>query len=212
MNLGVLALIAVSLSGCDLDLDACFRDCTLKDDDDEGRLGESRYQYTPFAAEEEFPTPDPAKLRADLAYMKQKLLDAIAAEAEEKRQYETELAVFVDSPATTEEQVTPRDSPLGPSRKPSDPIPMVNSPLFENNAELKRLRLAKRFSPPSFDAEQHMKSSHVDYFVSTLRLPTGRPATIEENSGDTDDEKEEEEIDTKPVNTAEDELLFGEIE
>jgi hypothetical protein len=210
MNLGVFALITVSLYGCDLDFVDCCRDCT-RDDDDEDRLGQSRYRYTPFLEEEEIASSNPDRLRADLEYMNQKLLSAMATEEREKRQREARVSVFEDSPMTTEEEVTPRESPAGLPRKSSDPIPMMKSPLFEEDYnELKRLRLARRFSPSSFDAEQYIRSAHMDLVLSRLLTSTGTPATIDETSTGTDEE--EEDFVTKAVDTAEDELFFGDVE
>jgi hypothetical protein len=88
---------------------------------------------------------------------------------------------------------------------------MMKSPLFEEDYnELKRLRLARRFSPSSFDAEQYIRSAHMDLVLSRLLTSTGTPATIDETSTGTDEE--EEDFVTKAVDTAEDELFFGDVE
>ena len=171
----IALLLANTFSGCDLDpLECCLDDGECECEAERRPLATSRYQYVQFEGSvpsyESMRRTDPEELRANLRYFKQKLEKAL--EEDRKRRGET-----MESPTTTEEELSPFESPATAVRKrglsTSAIIPAKIHPKFEPVR-----KLSGRYSPEASYFPKWLK----DRPEVPLHLP------LYSESSDSDDE------------------------
>jgi hypothetical protein len=190
----VSAFLLFVLSGCDLDpLEYC---AGLSLEDQKECIDEFENVPTRY-------TP-PEELLANLAYIRTKLLRA--QQEDERRKFQP-----LDSPATTEEDVSPRESPIGRPRTASNPIEVKRPKGFFLDSPAK---MSGKFSPEGFTFLKHYErvqsSDNSDSFVFEHRPEDSN--SQEELLKGTESLPSAEETESEIPSSYEDILIFGEAD